>query len=129
MLRTGHNSWKKKKLDLTVQLACFEADHQSIVRDFIPMVVGRLQTSVEYRMSLVVPISLSSTVGWLGGLSLGRTEEEIAKILPNTSNLDIEGSKTWREKHKEVFTLKYPYVQKVKATTQDGDANSSQPKP
>ncbi|GKB54796.1 hypothetical protein Tco_0905549 [Tanacetum coccineum] len=31
--------------------------------------------------------------GWLGGLSLGHKEEEVAAILPNTSNLDIEGSK------------------------------------
>ncbi|GJQ96615.1 hypothetical protein Tco_0007754 [Tanacetum coccineum] len=30
---------------------------------------------------------------WLGGLSLGCTEEEIVVVMPNTSNLDIEGSK------------------------------------
>ncbi|GJX61832.1 reverse transcriptase domain-containing protein [Tanacetum coccineum] len=28
-------------------------------------------------------------------------------------NLDIEGSKTWKDKHHELFTMQYPYVQKI----------------
>nr|GEY15938.1 transposase (putative), gypsy type [Tanacetum cinerariifolium] len=43
----------------------------------------------------------------------GRTEKDIAVVLSNTSNLDIEGSKVWKEKYHELFTMKYPYVQKI----------------
>nr|GEV88527.1 hypothetical protein [Tanacetum cinerariifolium] len=50
---------------------------------------------------------------WLGGLSLGRTEDQIAQFLSETQDLDIEGSKSWESKHRELFTMSYPYVQKV----------------
>nr|GEY28474.1 hypothetical protein [Tanacetum cinerariifolium] len=103
----------KEKEKLVAELARSELEHRSIIRDFIPQVVSWLQTSMEYRRSLGVPISLLYIVGWLGGLGLGWTKEQIAKILSSTSNLDIKGSKTWREKHKELFTLKCPYIQKV----------------
>ncbi|GJR64459.1 hypothetical protein Tco_0010524 [Tanacetum coccineum] len=83
---------EEEKRELVAQLAHSEASHQSIIRDFIHTVVNRLQTSMKYRRSLA--ISLSYTTGWLGGLGLGRTEEDIAKILSNTSNMYIEGSKT-----------------------------------
>ncbi|GJX84270.1 hypothetical protein Tco_0335044 [Tanacetum coccineum] len=65
----------------------------------------RLHTSVEYRKSLVVPIGLCFTAGWLGGLNLGKNEDEVASMLSETSNLDIEGSKTWKDKHRELFTM------------------------
>ncbi|GKC73116.1 MAK10-like protein [Tanacetum coccineum] len=63
---------------------------QSVVQDVIPVAISRLLTSVEYRKSLAMPIGLSFTADSLGGLSLGRIEEEIAVVLPNISNLDIE---------------------------------------
>ncbi|GJS45414.1 hypothetical protein Tco_0595535 [Tanacetum coccineum] len=60
------------------------------------MIGGKLplHTSVEYRKSLVVPIGLCFTAGWLGGLNLGKDEDKVASMLSETSNLDIEGSKT-----------------------------------
>nr|GEW89984.1 hypothetical protein [Tanacetum cinerariifolium] len=76
-------------------------------------VVKRLHTSVEYQKSLATPVSLCFTTGWLGGLSLGKNQEEIAAMFFETSNLDIEGSKTWEDKHCDLFTMQYPYVQKV----------------
>ncbi|GJX51011.1 hypothetical protein Tco_0277856 [Tanacetum coccineum] len=63
--------------------------------------------------SLAVPIGLCFAAGWLGGLSLGMKQEEIAAMLSETSNLDIEGSKAWKDKHRKLFTKQYPYVQKV----------------
>ncbi|GKC82918.1 hypothetical protein Tco_1138635 [Tanacetum coccineum] len=66
---------EEEKRELVAQLAHSEASHQSIIRDFIHTVVNMLQTSMKYRRSLA--ISLSYTTGWLGGLSLGRTEEDI----------------------------------------------------
>ncbi|GKA40301.1 hypothetical protein Tco_0732894 [Tanacetum coccineum] len=90
-----------------------EADRQNIVLEFIPVVVKRLHTSVEYRQSLAAPVSLCFTARWLGGLSLGRSEDEISQILSESKDLDIEGSRSWEAKHRELFTKSYPYVQKV----------------
>ncbi|GKG61692.1 hypothetical protein Tco_0621401, partial [Tanacetum coccineum] len=66
---------KSDKLALSAQLAQSESDRQKLVREFIPAVVERLHTSIEYRQSLAAPVSLCFTAGWLGGLSLGRTME------------------------------------------------------
>ncbi|GJT32669.1 golgin candidate 5 [Tanacetum coccineum] len=43
----------------------------------------------------------------------GKTEEEIAAVLSKTRNLDIKGSKVWKDKHHEIFTKQYSYIQKV----------------
>ncbi|GJW32063.1 hypothetical protein Tco_0052095 [Tanacetum coccineum] len=72
-----------------------------------------LHTTVEYRKSLAVPIGLCFTAGWLGVLSPGKKQEEIAAMLSETSDLDIEGSKVWKDRQHELFTKQYPYVQKV----------------
>ncbi|GKA34874.1 hypothetical protein Tco_0721303 [Tanacetum coccineum] len=37
-------------------------------------------------------------------------------MLSETRDLDIEGSKSWEAKHDEIFTMQYPYVQKVVAS-------------
>ncbi|GJZ38499.1 hypothetical protein Tco_0585062 [Tanacetum coccineum] len=104
---------KKDKEALVAQLAQSEMSHQGIIKDFILTAISRLYTSVEYLKNLAGPTSLSYIAGWLGSLGLGRTKEEISKILPNTRNLDIEGSNVWRDRFNEIFTLKYPYVQKI----------------
>ncbi|GJR60173.1 hypothetical protein Tco_1502335 [Tanacetum coccineum] len=83
-----------EKLALLAQVAQAKADRQQLVREFIPAIVKRLQTSVEYRKSLAAPVSLCFTVGWLGGLSLGKIEEQIAQFLSEAKDLDIEGSKS-----------------------------------
>ncbi|GKC58529.1 hypothetical protein Tco_1086127, partial [Tanacetum coccineum] len=48
----------------------------------------------EYRKIITIPVGLCYTAGWLGGLSLGKTKDQIAPILSETRNLDIKGSKT-----------------------------------
>ncbi|GKG12579.1 hypothetical protein Tco_0346816 [Tanacetum coccineum] len=82
-------------------------DHHKIVQEFISAVMSGLHASVEYRKSLAVPISLCFTAGWLGGLILRNNEEEITAMLSETSNLDIEGSNSWKDKHREIFTKQY----------------------
>ncbi|GKA52419.1 hypothetical protein Tco_0745734 [Tanacetum coccineum] len=47
------------------------------------------------------------------GLSLGKTEDDIATMLSKTSNLDIKGSRKLKDKHRELFTMQYPYVRKI----------------
>ncbi|GJT65198.1 hypothetical protein Tco_1016678 [Tanacetum coccineum] len=81
--------------------------------EFIPDVVKRLHTSVKYRQSLAAQVSLCFTARWLRGLSLGRSEDQVAQFLTGTKDLDIEGLKSWEEKHRELFTKQYPYIKKV----------------
>nr|GEX85911.1 hypothetical protein [Tanacetum cinerariifolium] len=44
-----------EKLALSAQVAQADADHKKLIREFIPTVVKRLHTSVEYRKILVAP--------------------------------------------------------------------------
>nr|GEV39978.1 hypothetical protein [Tanacetum cinerariifolium] len=85
---------ESEKSVLVAELAQAEMDSHKLIWEFIPTVVKRLHTSVEYQKSLAAPVSLCFTTGWLGGLSLGKNQEEIAAMFFETSNLDIEGSKT-----------------------------------
>nr|GEV68230.1 hypothetical protein [Tanacetum cinerariifolium] len=62
--------------DLELKTQQLMAAEEKLVKEFIPIVVKRLHTSVEYRKSLPAPVQLCFTAGWLGGLALGRTEEE-----------------------------------------------------
>ncbi|GJS87317.1 hypothetical protein Tco_0769953 [Tanacetum coccineum] len=80
--------------DVVSDLADAKMDRHKLIRDFIPDVVKKLLSSSEYQKSIVIPVGLCYTVGWLGGLSLGKTEDQIAQVLSETRNLDIEGSKT-----------------------------------
>nr|GEW56893.1 hypothetical protein [Tanacetum cinerariifolium] len=104
---------ERERLALSAQLSQSKSDRKKLMKEFIPTVVTRLHTSVEYRKSLVALVQLCFTVGWLGGLTLGRTEEEVARFLSETQDLDIEGSKSWEERHQALFTMPYPYVQKI----------------
>ncbi|GJR98186.1 hypothetical protein Tco_0270360 [Tanacetum coccineum] len=79
---------ENEKLALSAKVAQAEADRQSIVQEFIPTVVKRLHTNVEYRQSLAASVSMCFTAGWLGGLSLGRSEDEIK--ISDSYNLPID---------------------------------------
>ncbi|GJV11145.1 hypothetical protein Tco_1352686 [Tanacetum coccineum] len=104
---------EREKLALSDEVVEAKIDSKTLVREFNPTVIKRLHMSVEYRQSLAALVGSCYTAGWLGGLSLGRTEEQIAQILFESQDLDIEGSKTWEAKHRELFTKSYPYVQKI----------------
>ncbi|GKC66325.1 hypothetical protein Tco_1098923 [Tanacetum coccineum] len=102
-----------EKLDLLCKVAQAEANRKKLVREFLPAVVKRLDTSVDYRKSLAASVQLCYTAGWLGGLSLGRIEDQIAQFLSETQYLDIKGSKSWQAKHQELFTMSYPLYPNV----------------
>ncbi|GKC35068.1 hypothetical protein Tco_1047452 [Tanacetum coccineum] len=68
---------------------------------------------MEYRKSLAVPIDLCFTAGWLGVLRLGKKQEEIVAMLSETSDLDIEGSKVWKDRHHELFTNNTPMFRRL----------------
>ncbi|GKC95268.1 hypothetical protein Tco_1160710 [Tanacetum coccineum] len=88
-------------------------NRHKLIREFIPEVVKKLHMSMEFRQCLVVSISLCFTASWLGGLSRGKTQDQIAAMLSGTRDLDIEGYKTWKDKHRELFNKQYPFIQKV----------------
>nr|GEV93731.1 retrovirus-related Pol polyprotein from transposon TNT 1-94 [Tanacetum cinerariifolium] len=81
---------KSKKSVLVAKLAQAEMDRQKIVKEFILTVVNRLHSRVEYQKSLAFPIGLCFTAGWLGGLCLGKEEEEIAKKFANSFRLPLD---------------------------------------
>ncbi|GJV02514.1 hypothetical protein Tco_1336083 [Tanacetum coccineum] len=100
-------------VQLTAGMAKKEMTRHRLIKEFVPDVVRKLHMSVKYLQSVAAPVRLSFTIGWLSGLSLGRTEDEIEKFIAQSNNLDIEGSKTWKVKHRELFNKSYPFVQKV----------------
>nr|GEW01137.1 hypothetical protein [Tanacetum cinerariifolium] len=120
-LERERDEWRATASDQVEQIRHLERDlepkTQKLMaadeKEFIPTVVKRLHTSVEYRKSLATLVQLCFTAGCLGGLALGRTEEEVARFLSETQDLDIEGSKSWEERHRALFTTPYPYVQKI----------------
>ncbi|GJQ99865.1 hypothetical protein Tco_0522850 [Tanacetum coccineum] len=75
-----------RETKLVAELAQAEMERHKLIREFIP----------EAR-----------------GLSLGKTKDDIADVLSETSNLDIEGSRKWKDKHCELFTMQFPYVRKI----------------
>nr|GEV70044.1 putative reverse transcriptase domain-containing protein [Tanacetum cinerariifolium] len=72
---------------LVSDLAVVEIDRHKLIRDFIPVVVKNLLASSEYRKSIVIPVGLCYTTGWLGGLSLGKTEDQIAQKIADSYRL------------------------------------------
>ncbi|GJR00454.1 hypothetical protein Tco_0523438 [Tanacetum coccineum] len=54
-LMDADQSLEGEKLALSAELARAEVDRQKLVREFIPAVVKRLHTSVEYRQALAAP--------------------------------------------------------------------------
>nr|GEW88549.1 hypothetical protein [Tanacetum cinerariifolium] len=110
---TASGKWKELKFWNERLSPSLEVVYHKLVRDFIPIVVKKLLASSEYRKNIEIPVVLCYTVGWLGGLSPGKIEDEIAQVLSETRNLDIKGSKTWKDKHHELFTKHYPFIQKI----------------
>ncbi|GJT58811.1 hypothetical protein Tco_1002344 [Tanacetum coccineum] len=67
-----------------------EMERHKLIREFIPEVVKRLHASSEYRKSLAIPVGLCFTAGWLGGVSLGKSEDEIAARVAESYRLPLD---------------------------------------
>ncbi|GJS10881.1 RNA polymerase beta'' subunit [Tanacetum coccineum] len=74
-----------EKTKLVAELAQAEMERHKLIREFIQEVVKKLHMSVEYRKSLAVLIGLYFTAG----------------------------SRKWKDKHCELFTMQFPYVRKI----------------
>lgn len=79
---------RKEKEDLAITLGQNEMMKLNVVLELVPDVVRRLLDSNEYKTSLAVPLSLSFTAGWLGGVSLDRSKEDLGKILADTVRIN-----------------------------------------
>nr|GEY17812.1 hypothetical protein [Tanacetum cinerariifolium] len=100
-----------EKAALVAELAQAEVDHHKLVQEFIPTVVRKLHTSVEYRKRLATPVSLCFISDWLGGLSMRKNKDQIAVMLSETRELDIEGVKSWEAMHRNVScTLEHDFM-------------------
>ncbi|GJR84616.1 hypothetical protein Tco_0155401 [Tanacetum coccineum] len=86
-------------------------DRHKLVREFVLAVVKKLHMSVEYRKSLVIPIGLCFTSGWLGGLSLDSLMEISPNVLPPADG-GIRPSTT--DNDDGIATWTSPKVQMVK---------------
>ncbi|GKC21579.1 hypothetical protein Tco_1023729 [Tanacetum coccineum] len=80
---------ENEKTVLVAELAQAEMDCQKVVPEFVPTVVNRLHSSFEYQKSLVVPIGLCFTAGWMGKVadSYHLPLDALMKISPNVPPL------------------------------------------
>ncbi|GJW29367.1 hypothetical protein Tco_0046242 [Tanacetum coccineum] len=108
------NNGLTKQLSLleTIHLSCPDREHE-LMDQLKEVKKERDDWRSEYRKIIAIPVGLCYTAGWLGGLSLGKTKDQIAPILSETRNLDIKGSKTRKDNHRELFTKQCPFIQKV----------------
>ncbi|GKF48295.1 hypothetical protein Tco_0141546 [Tanacetum coccineum] len=56
---------------------------------------------------------IAIVIGWLEGVKLDRTEEEVQAILATVDNYDPECHSTFMSAFDELFTNSYPYVEKL----------------
>nr|GEY48906.1 hypothetical protein [Tanacetum cinerariifolium] len=116
-MKKERDDWQKtaseqgEKAALVAELAQAEVDHHKLVREFIPTVVRKLHTCVVYRKRLATPVSLCFISDWLGSLSLRKNEDQIAVVLSETRELDIEGVKSSEAMHRKVScTLEHDFM-------------------
>ncbi|GJV59069.1 hypothetical protein Tco_1465169 [Tanacetum coccineum] len=112
-MKKEKDEWRKTSADQVEKIKKLEKDlemaHHNVVKEIISTVVSGLHDSAKYKKSLVVLFSLSFTAR----CPYRQKDEKLGEILKQTDNLDIEGSKAWKSKYKELSTIEYPYVQKI----------------
>ncbi|GJS73148.1 hypothetical protein Tco_0705989 [Tanacetum coccineum] len=99
---------------LIVQLGQAEIEKFDCIWKLLPIVVGRLLKSHEYKESLLGPFNMAIQAGWGKGLSEGCTDEEIMVALSWVEEFDaylINGSSI--RMYDKLFEKQYPYVQKI----------------
>ncbi|GKD76983.1 hypothetical protein Tco_1339604, partial [Tanacetum coccineum] len=86
---------------------------QRIVNQYLPTFVRRLHQSDEYKWSLGEAFSLAVDKGFIGGVSIGRSDADVRAILEATPNVDPVASDTFMDAYEKLFDQRYPYVDKV----------------
>ncbi|GJX02744.1 V-type proton ATPase subunit B2 [Tanacetum coccineum] len=104
---------RSEKVRYAVEAGQGEIVRQKIINQYLPTFVRRLHQSAEYKRSLGQVFSLAVGKGFIEGISIGRTEEDIQAILTATSNVDPSSSDTFLPAYKKLFDKRYSYVDKV----------------
>lgn len=107
-------SLRKDRADLAVKLGQTKMDRCNAVRELLPAVLSRLLGSHEYKRSFSIPFSLSLMDGWLWGVSLERTEEELGNILKDIDDLDLKANELYQALYDKIFSAENPYVDKIR---------------
>lgn len=109
--------WNENQ-DLAIRMGNVEIDRNKVVNVFIPEMVRRLFNSHEYKQSLAEPFNLYSQSRFLDGVALGRKPEELAELLEDVEGLDLEADETYQPLYDHLFSMDYPYIQKIGKTCQ-----------
>ena len=67
---------------------------------------------------------MSNTAGYLDGVILDRSPEEIEAALEDAENLDMDAEAKYLVLYDRLFSMEYPYVQKLKKLSEGPLQNS-----
>ncbi|PWA65490.1 transposase (putative), gypsy type [Artemisia annua] len=98
---------------LTVASSQAEILRHNYVRQLIPTVVKRFRESDEYQMAWAGVFNAALDAGWLAGLKLGRSEEEVAAYVAGNANFDMAGVESFQADYDEMFVRPFPYIERV----------------
>ncbi|GKB72447.1 V-type proton ATPase subunit B2 [Tanacetum coccineum] len=104
---------RSEKVHYAVEAGKGEIVRQKIINQYLPTFVRRLHQSAKYKRSLGQVFSLAVRKGFIKGISIGRTEEDIQAILTATPNIDPSSSDTFLPSYEKLFDQRYSYVDKV----------------
>ncbi|GJU04639.1 V-type proton ATPase subunit B2 [Tanacetum coccineum] len=104
---------RSEKVCYAVEAGQGEIVRQKIINQYLPTFVRQLHQSTEYKRSLGQVFSLAIGKGFIEGISIGRTEEDIQAILTATPNVDPSSSETFLPAYEKLFDQRYSYVDKV----------------
>lgn len=98
---------------LTVEASQAEILRFNYVRQLVPTVVKRLQTSEEYQVAWAEAFNAAIDAGWLKGVKCGRTDEQVEAIIASSQGFDLQVALNFEASYDEMFTRQFPYVEKV----------------
>ncbi|PWA80205.1 transposase (putative), gypsy type [Artemisia annua] len=98
---------------LTVASSQAEILRHNYVRQLIPTVVKRFRESEEYQIVWAGVFNFALDAGWLAGLKLGRSEEEVAAYVAGNENFDMAAVQSFRADYDEMFVRPFPYIESV----------------
>ena len=99
--------------DAIIRAGDQEKQKQTVIRDLIPSVVNRLLRSAEYKASIGNAFNLSYGAGYVEGVKVDRSDADVKKVLAGTKDLDLDSKEKFLKAYHELFTLQYPFVDKV----------------
>ena len=83
------------------------------VRQLVPTVVKRLQASREYERAWVKVFNATIDVGWLEGVKIGRTDDQVDALIASSKGFDLQGALNFRASFDAMFSRQFPYVEKI----------------